>query len=522
MRGRKSGASNFAIDENSIGERGITNYPLFQWTNDLISFLTNIFDTLLNGSDFLVPQNSNTTKGNIQVNFLILLLDSLGNEITAFNSDYLHNLKTADKDFLLKITCFMNSISYFLTLFMEFIDLFSEKFSVDIVENCFEEKFLSIYQSCMELNFAAIEILCRNVFFHEVKLNFQSSLFNQNWIKDMIGIMNMKKIIRSTLLQVNSILMVSSSAFTSPSVGIANSILSSGSGKLGASNGAEDEDDRHLSVGSLGTVGQNQQSQNIPEVVKHKLLVTIIEGIIAMYLELLFTTGYYNFPSVTIEIMQRLSEDLQMITSFFEELRQIILQNQYYSQNVHFISNQKSSVFPSSAGSQHQAQFIPSGIDDSRSNGPNLVKRKKYFFSRQLSTSSNGSIMKATASSSLSNYPRKDVIIQNIQNKQLFDELLFPLQHIVYAVQMPKNHLLEFIQTEIYADFGYFNALRIWQFLLSWRGIKKDEILTDYENYLKDWKPKDYQQLEPKLFIHYLNNHKTNIIKLTKQSNPDL
>jgi hypothetical protein len=520
-RGRKSGSNLPQVTDetnnNSLFENGISNFPIFQWSNDLIGYLTNLFETILNGSDFIIPQNSNTTKGNIQINFFLILLEHLENEIIPLNMEFLHNLKTSDKDFFLKIVTFMNSISYFLTLFMEFIDLLHDKFATDIIESCFEEKFLQIYQRCMDLNYNAIEILCRNVFFHEVKSIFQANLFNTTWLNDMVGIMQMKKFIRTSLLQVNSILMISLSG--SSAGGGSGSLSVSGlslSGKFGTDENTND--DERLSLSQSG-----HQSQNIPETIKHKLLVTIIEGIIAMYLELLFTAGYHNLPNLTVEIMGRLSEDLQMVTSFFEELRQIILQNQYYSQNIHFISKRKSGSALSSFFSSKQHVSSPVSNSEKETDQEHAMKKKKkYFFSRAWSVSSSSSHqMKATSASSLSNYPRKDVIIQNIQNKQLFDELLFPLQHVIYAVQMHRNHLLEFIQTEIYSDFGYLNALRVWQLLLAWRGIKKDEINADYDMYLKDWKPKDAGQLEPKLHIHYLINHKTNVLKITKQSNPD-
>lgn len=500
-----------------------SQYPLFQWCVELSQYYDSFLEYTFQQQEYMHAQGSNTSKGNIQITFFTLLLESIISDLLPMIHDYIHyQLKVNDKDYILKIITSMNSITYFHYQYIELMEEYCNNnsnsnnnmhmhnnhnntyyFNDDIIEHYFENKILLIQTSLLDYHTMIIDMICRNYFFNDLKVCFTDTLFNNIWLKDMKGILSMKKMIRTGLLQFNALLLPASS---------------------GSSSVSDD-----LSGGS------SNNSQNLAEIVKHKLLVSIIEGIISMYLELLFNNGYQQYPLLSMEVIDRLSEDLQMITSFFEELRQMILHYQYYAQNMHIIP-----ILPKNKRKAMKAlRFLSSNNTNSNNSNPTQIggtpstptaavegssKKKRSFFSSKRSTHS-------TSSSSLAGGggggggmmstvigPKKELIIKNIQNKQLFDELLFPLQHVIYAIQMNKQHLLEFVKNEFYLDFGYYNSIRIWQLLLAWRGMKKEEIYQEYDVVLKDWRPEDIDSMEPKLYLTYLLHHKTNVLKITRQN----
>jgi hypothetical protein len=406
-------------------------------------------------------------------------------ELAQTQTEYLHSIKSTEKDFILRITSFINSLIIFSREFMELIDILYEKLSTEIIENHFEEKFISISNLFIEISYNAIEITSRNYFITEIYKIFNNQLFSSVWENDMKTLFAMKKFIKNSLLQFNIILY--QHALAASNEGDGNGAVEGGEAAGGNSAG---------SLSSTSLVQENYEN------IKVKLLVNIIEGILTIYLEILLTNGYLSINNLNITVIGRLNEDLQMLTTFIEELRQIILKKDfYYYQNIHIVSSSAATGGSKSGKKRERKYFF----------------KKKKVVKEQSATDLNAEISQATAVTNQQaiRLATKKEIYKNIENKQLFDELLSPLTHVILAIQMAKNYLVDFVKSELYYDFGYYNALRIWQLLLYWRGIKKEEILNDFDIYLKDWNPSTQQaNFEPKLSINYLNKVKVaNFIK---------
>lgn len=74
-------------------------------------------------------------------------------------------------------------------------------------------------------------------------------------------------------------------------------------------------------------------------------------------------------------------------------------------------------------------------------------------------------------------------------SKPLFDGVWQPLQHVIYAAQMDKQYLPAFVQDCLFADFGYSAAVKMYSFLLFWRGELAESIRSDYHRHFSKWNP---------------------------------
>jgi hypothetical protein len=73
------------------------------------------------------------------------------------------------------------------------------------------------------------------------------------------------------------------------------------------------------------------------------------------------------------------------------------------------------------------------------------------------------------------------------QRRLRVERVLKPLKDVVLALQMNSRYLPDFVQSELYEDFGAGNSVKVWQLLMYWRNESKEEILRVYEECFSQW-----------------------------------
>lgn len=222
-----------------------------------------------------------------------------------------------------------------------------------------------------------------------------------------------------------------------------------------------------------------------------QLLVYICECIVSIYIELLLTNS-----SLTMDLntLSRLSEDLELITKLFEELRnKIYLSRMCLGRSPHIIETSP----PKNA--THKRKLGLLGIK------PHLSSRKKSAEPTVEDRRNRDEEVPAGRNSNS---------IANIEedSKATFKKALQPLTHVILAVQMNNQYLPDFVKAELYEDFGP-TTLNIWQLIMYWRKESKEDIVAAYHKLFADWRAPALE--EPLVDIsHYMSKVKAaNIIK---------
>ena len=73
-------------------------------------------------------------------------------------------------------------------------------------------------------------------------------------------------------------------------------------------------------------------------------------------------------------------------------------------------------------------------------------------------------------------------------SKRTIRLILQPLSHLVLALQMNSQYLPEFVQKELYDDFGI-SCVNIWLLIMNWRKESREEVSSTYNRVFKDWNP---------------------------------
>jgi hypothetical protein len=114
--------------------------------------------------------------------------------------------------------------------------------------------------------------------------------------------------------------------------------------------------------------------------------------------------------------------------------------------------------------------------------------------------------------------------MNNYASKQSFDDILSPLSHLIFAIQMDKYYLLSFVKETLYLDFGIL-CIKIWILIEQFRGETKEQIQIDYDKHFKYWKPlagipgsregSGSEIITPKMNVSFVNKiAAANIIKI--------
>lgn len=225
-----------------------------------------------------------------------------------------------------------------------------------------------------------------------------------------------------------------------------------------------------------------------------QLLIYICECIVSIYIELLLTN-----TSLTMDLntLSRLSEDLELITKLFEELRnKIYLSRMCLGRTPHIIETAP----PKNPAHKRR------GIMGIR---PHLSSRKKDIEPTAAQEGGRGRNREEEVPPG-----RNSNSIANIEDesKATFKKALQPLSHVVLAVQMNNQYLPDFVKAELYEDFGP-TSLNIWQLIMYWRKEPKEAIVAAYQKLFADWRAPELE--EPLVDIsHYMSKVKAaNLIK---------
>jgi len=411
------------------------------------------------------------------------------------NSPSLSDLNCAANAYHISLIGHINSCLLFLMQFTEFylylgqspwlvsnnLDGASATFTAATVSSSpLEEKYLSICDQFHSLLMRLVALHTEKQWAYDISSVLESGGLlkkSSNWETDMHSIVSVKKlnkvyvtIISQVLLSEEFVLsgMWSNGLLSGGILPVTEEGSGSGSGGGGGGNNAW----QCLLPGFMQLVSS----------IKLNYVSGVTYSIISYYLEALLSSQYclpstntIGSSSTTMNVTafnHRLMEDLQMMTAFIEEYRLAFFPT-HGNQNIHYIRSSKSQQ-------------------------PQKQKKKFLPFSKKRSDGSSSSSAVSVASSHLmlntsSSVPDKNNSSlqhnQALESKGTLQEYIAPLTHIICALNLSRKDLIAFTQQELYHDFGYQNALRLWQILLTWRQEKKEHIQQDYDLYFKTWLP---------------------------------
>jgi hypothetical protein len=73
-------------------------------------------------------------------------------------------------------------------------------------------------------------------------------------------------------------------------------------------------------------------------------------------------------------------------------------------------------------------------------------------------------------------------------SKRMIRLILQPLSHLILALQMNSQYLPEFVQKELFEDFGV-SCVNIWLLIMNLRSESREEVSSTYTRVFKDWSP---------------------------------
>lgn len=231
-----------------------------------------------------------------------------------------------------------------------------------------------------------------------------------------------------------------------------------------------------------------------------QLLVYVCECLVSLYLELLLTN---TAISMTVTTISRLSEDLELITKLFEELRnKIYLARMNVGRAPHIIET----TTPKAA---RKNKVLSLGLK------PRLLGRKKADTSTAAPAVA-GADSKGPSPTRTASVPEDEGSVQlatmDEESKATFKQILQPLKHVVLAVQMNNQYLPDFVKSELYQDFGL-SALNIWQLIMYWRKETKEDICMAYDKLFQSWRPPTQEESQLDIAGYIAKVKPANVVK---------
>lgn len=304
-------------------------------------------------------------------------------------------------------------------------------------------------------------------------------------------------------------------------------------------------------------------NQNISPSIMDSIVIRrtiIIEGcstVINTYIECLLLTiiNYYNsnsnakdtlttalqsvrgavILSLSVNVINRLNEDLELITKIFETVKNAIIisdseedlasalntthtidQNKYEKKNnkrnkrlksvmsKHLSKLSYNSKRNNSSNNSNNQNSIDDDDDDMSVMTATTTGNKSYrnlppkvAFNANLSNlcDDDESISNATtnavnsASTNIKSAAWSNVEKNALRQQytKLFESLLIPLKDLVIATQMKSAYLVDFVKSELFRDFGKECAVKVWNLLMIWRNESKAEIAKIFQEQLLAW-----------------------------------
>jgi hypothetical protein len=244
-----------------------------------------------------------------------------------------------------------------------------------------------------------------------------------------------------------------------------------------------------------------------------QLLVYICECVVSLYVELLLTN---TSIVMNLNTISRLSEDLELLTKLFEELRnKIYLSRHSLGRAPHVIESVLEEAAP------NKRRLLTFGVKPKLSVRRSALERtaEPGKYKRLNSVQSSNSLLEdavgagagagdgratfgnaadaySVSASAGGMYPGNSKSNSNPhlsteeETKATFKALLQPLAHLVLAVQMNNQYLPDFVKQELYQDFGI-SSVNIWQLIMYWRKETKEDIESAYEKLFARWVPEE-------------------------------
>ena len=212
------------------------------------------------------------------------------------------------------------------------------------------------------------------------------------------------------------------------------------------------------------------------------MLIYICECIVSLYIEMLLTN-----TSITMNLntISRLSEDVELLTKLFDELR-----NKIYLSRMQLGARAPHIIATPVAEAPNKRRMLNFGVN------PKLGKNKTAA-SKAGAAPATAKPSAAVVNSVPSNANQTEeerlsttLLAMEEETKTTFRVILQPLSHLVLAVQMNNQYLPDFVRAELYTDFGV-GSLNIWQLIMYWRKESKEDIIAAYDKLYSTWDPEE-------------------------------
>jgi hypothetical protein len=154
-------------------------------------------------------------------------------------------------------------------------------------------------------------------------------------------------------------------------------------------------------------------------------------------------------------------------------------------------NGEKSNTSPASGMGEYDGGTVEDEDEDELSPLPSVNSRNTAV----VAPSSNSRLsLSSSSSSSSSSSPAVVVTIggsnhrAESDSKRMIRLILQPLSHLILALQMNSQYLPEFVQKELFEDFGI-SCVNIWLLIMNWRSESREEVSSTYTRVFKDWSP---------------------------------
>jgi len=153
-------------------------------------------------------------------------------------------------------------------------------------------------------------------------------------------------------------------------------------------------------------------------------------------------------------------------------------------------NGEKPNTSPASGMGELEGGTVEDEDEDELSPLPSVNSRNTAV----VAPSSNSRLSLSSSSSSGSSSPAVVVTIggsnhrAESDSKRMIRLILQPLSHLILALQMNSQYLPEFVQKELFEDFGI-SCVNIWLLIMNWRSESREEVSSTYTRVFKDWSP---------------------------------
>jgi hypothetical protein len=153
-------------------------------------------------------------------------------------------------------------------------------------------------------------------------------------------------------------------------------------------------------------------------------------------------------------------------------------------------NGEKPNTSPASGMGELEGGTVEDEDEDELSPLPSVNSRNTAV----VAPSSNSRLSLSSSSGSSSSNPAVVVTIggsnhrAESDSKRMIRLILQPLSHLILALQMNSQYLPEFVQKELFEDFGI-SCVNIWLLIMNWRSESREEVSSTYTRVFKDWSP---------------------------------